>query len=129
MRLFLYGTLLDDDLRACRGGAPGLRRGGTQAVLRGWQRVQFRGTPWPTLRRRRGSLVHGVVVHLGADAAARLGAWEGPPYRLRRVAVQTAARPTAAYCWIAPGGTARAWETIRQQGVRLTWPGVTDRGG
>jgi hypothetical protein len=53
--------------------------------------------------------VSGVVVDVRADVLRRLAAYEGPRYRLTRVVVRTATGKTAAYAWIAPGGTRRPW--------------------
>jgi hypothetical protein len=54
-------------------------------------------------------VVSGAVVDVAADVLQRLVAYEGPTYRLTRVVVQTASGKTAAYAWIAPGGTHRPW--------------------
>jgi gamma-glutamylcyclotransferase (GGCT)/AIG2-like uncharacterized protein YtfP len=99
MRLFLYGTLLGDP--RVGPSAP--------ASLTGWRRVALRGTRYPTLRRDRQGAVTGAVVDVSAPVLRRLIAYEGPVYRLARVVVQTASGKTAAYAWIAPGGTRRPW--------------------
>jgi gamma-glutamylcyclotransferase (GGCT)/AIG2-like uncharacterized protein YtfP len=99
MRLFLYGTLLADR----RLGA------GTAATLTGWRRVVLRGTRYPTLRHDRRGAVSGAAVEVPAHVLRRLVAYERPTYRLMRVVVQTPSGKTAAYAWIAPGGTRRPW--------------------
>jgi gamma-glutamylcyclotransferase (GGCT)/AIG2-like uncharacterized protein YtfP len=101
MRLFLYGTLLDDHR---------LARSQVAATLQGWRRVVLRRTPYPTLRRDRSSCVPGIVVDVPARTLAQLNAYEGPAYRLTRVVVDTPSGKTAAHAWIAPGGTHRAWK-------------------
>lgn len=110
MRLFLYGTLLDPATLAARSGNAVLWIRQQPARLPGWQRVRLRGSPYPTLRRYRAGCVAGVVVDVSAPALARLAAYEGPPYRLTRVVVQTAKGKTTAHTWIAPGGTSRQWK-------------------
>jgi hypothetical protein len=100
VRLFIYGTLLDD---------AALMADAVPATLRGWQRVGLRGIRYPTLRRRRNGVVSGAVVDAAADVLRRLVAYEGPTYRPTRVVVQTASGKTAANAWIAPGGTHRPW--------------------
>lgn len=111
MRLFLYGTLLQPELRARRGGSPALRHSsGEAARLLGWERMAQRGARWPTLRRRRCAVVDGLVLPVGAAALARFGAWEGPAYRLYRVVVQTSRGNAVARCWTAPG-TCRRWRS------------------
>lgn len=99
MRLFLYGPLLGDH-----------RLGpSVPATLMGWRRVVLRGTRYQTLRRERRGAVAGAVVDVPAPMLRRLVAYEGPAYRLTRVVVRTASGKTAAYAWIAPGGTRRPW--------------------
>jgi gamma-glutamylcyclotransferase (GGCT)/AIG2-like uncharacterized protein YtfP len=110
MRLFLYGTLMDPTTLAQRSGDPGLPRTRQRAWITGWQRVALPGVPWPTLRRGHGGMVSGVTVTVGASALRRLSAYEGPAYRLRRVVVATLTGKTAAWTWIAPGGTTRRWK-------------------
>ena len=109
MRLFLYGTLLDAGTRARRGGTPRAYRRGKPARLHGWQRVTLRGTAFPTLRRVRTGVVYGTLLDVDAHCLARLAAWEGPEYRLRRVLVQAGGRRLSVRCWVAPAGTCRAW--------------------
>ena len=100
MRLFLYGTLLGDRW-AWAAASP--------ATLIGWRRVALRGTRYPTLRRDRRALWRVRWWMCRHRVLRRLVAYEGPAYRLTRVVVQTASGKTAAYAWIAPGGTRRPW--------------------
>ena len=88
MRLFLYGTLLDPDTLARRSGDAALPP--VPAVLTGWRRVAMRGGRYPTLRRHRVGAVRGIVLAVPARVLGRLGAYEGPAYRLTRVVVATA---------------------------------------
>lgn len=111
MRLFLYGTLLDRDMLARRSGDAAMAAAHRiPATLHGWERVTLPGTPWPTLRRRRGGVVAGLVVNAGAAALRRLAAYEGSAYRLRPVVVATTAGTAVARAWIAPGGKHREWK-------------------
>ena len=106
MRLFLYGTLLDPArLAACAG--PGLRP--VAAVLRGYRRVGLRFTPYPTLTRAWRGRVEGAVVDVTAPGVRRLMAYEGPRYRLLRVAVRSVRGNTVAFAWIAAAATRRPW--------------------
>ena len=106
MRLFIYGTLLDPGrLGTLVGRGLPLQ----PADLPGWRRVGLRGTPYPTLRRAFRARVAGAVINVDAAALRRLTAYEGAQYRLRRVAVHTRGRKTAALAWIAPAVTARPW--------------------
>jgi gamma-glutamylcyclotransferase (GGCT)/AIG2-like uncharacterized protein YtfP len=109
MLLFLYGSLLDPERLARRAGRPGLARRLDPAILLGWRRVALRGGRWPTLRRARGAEVAGVLAHVDRVALSRLHAFEGPAYRLARVAVRTAHGKTGAFAWIARAATVRPW--------------------
>jgi gamma-glutamylcyclotransferase (GGCT)/AIG2-like uncharacterized protein YtfP len=80
MRLFLYGTLLDPDTLASRGGVSGAPTRLVAATLRGWKRVKMRDECYPTLRRDRTGSVRGAVVTVRAQMLARLAAYEGPAY-------------------------------------------------
>ena len=110
MRVFLYGTLLDRAVLARRSGRP-LR--GTLpeiASLRGWRRVAMTVGPFPTLRRQAGGRVVGALHRAAAADAARLAAYEGPRYRLIRVAVATPRGQCPAWTWIAAAASRRPWK-------------------
>jgi gamma-glutamylcyclotransferase (GGCT)/AIG2-like uncharacterized protein YtfP len=106
MRLFLYGSLLAPAVLARRAGRPG-GFALNAAWLDGWRRVAIRGGRWPTLRRAR-AVVRGAVAEVDAAALRRLGAYEGPRYRLRRVTARGARDILPAFAWIAPEATRRA---------------------
>jgi gamma-glutamylcyclotransferase (GGCT)/AIG2-like uncharacterized protein YtfP len=110
MRLFLYGTLLDADTLATRGGHACLPARLVPAALRGRRRVAVRGGRYPTLRRERTGVVHGGSLIASAHALRKLAAYEGPAYRLTRVVVDTPNGKTAAHTWIALGGTRVPWK-------------------
>jgi hypothetical protein len=110
MRLFVHGMLLDPAILARRGGHRSAAARRTGAALRGWERVALPRARWPTLRRRRGSVVSGVVLDVPTAAGRRLAACEGSAYRPKPVVVTTANGNTSAHVWIAPGGTRRPWK-------------------
>jgi len=110
MRLFLYGTLLDADTLAKRGGEANLPKRRTAATLDGWRRVAKRGGRYPTLRRQRGNRVDGTLLTVSARAMARLSAYEGSAYRLTPVVVTTRKGKTAAHAWITADATRRSWK-------------------
>ena len=90
MCYFFYGTLLDHDVRRAVLGplADGLTP--QPARLADWRRVRLAGRAYPVIVPRRGSTVEGCLVHgMPASAAARLTRFEGPEYRLARLAVAT----------------------------------------
>src|SRR5690242_4645056 len=97
VRLFVYGTLLHPRRLAAHSGEPGLRP--APATLRGWRRVRFSGTPFPTLRRDPYASVSGAVIEAGAAALHRIAAYEGSQYRLVRVRVRTGNGVVAAFTW------------------------------
>jgi gamma-glutamylcyclotransferase (GGCT)/AIG2-like uncharacterized protein YtfP len=83
MRLFVYGTLLDPDLRAL---VAGRRLAARPAVLRGWRCRRVRGRTYPAILPDARGTVAGAVIDAVDDAAfARLVAYEGAGYRLRPV--------------------------------------------
>lgn len=94
-RLFLYGTLLDRELRAAVIGT------GPQepvpATLRGFRRVRLAGTPYPTLRPTTGAAVNGLFLGgLTPASLDRLAVYEGQAYRLIRCTVSVSDRRFAA---------------------------------
>ena len=109
MLLFLYGSLLDPATLARRSGDPALPGRGNPALLAGRQRAGLAHAPFPTLRRKPRGRVKGLAIRVPAAALRRLNAYEGPAYRLTRVVVATPRGKTAAWTWIAPGGTRRPW--------------------
>ncbi len=106
MILFLYGTLLDRRVLTRVSGDPLLWRRLVPAILADHRRVLLRGTPYPTLVPAPGERVEGAVLETGPQALSRLAAYEGPPYRLVPLRVQTARGPRTARAWIAPPGLA-----------------------
>ncbi|WP_426959903.1 gamma-glutamylcyclotransferase family protein [Muricoccus radiodurans] len=113
--VFLYGTLLDPRVLACRSGDPRLPRAMRPAVLEGQGRVLFRGTPYPTLVPQAGGRVEGALVRPGPAALAGLRAYEGPCYRLVPLRVQGRRGAVMARAWIVPRRMAGTipWEPLR----------------
>ncbi len=112
MRYFVYGTLLDPELRNQVLGRGGRRLPTQMAWLDGYCRVQMGGTPYPTLRRQPGRTVRGLLLS-GIDArlAERLARYEGTDYRRHRCTVRVA------------GGTRAAWIflTAAHRATKLGW--------
>ncbi|RYI99305.1 MAG: gamma-glutamylcyclotransferase [Acetobacteraceae bacterium] len=102
MLLFLYGTLLDPRVLVRQSGEPALPRRLRPARLPGYARVALRGTPYPTLVARPGTVTEGALLRAGSAAYARLAAYEGADYRLVPVRVQTGRGPMRARAWMAP---------------------------
>jgi len=98
--LFLYGTLLDRRTLARRSGDPGLPRRLRPAVLHGYRRVAFRGTPYPTLIPCPSGRVHGALLRPAPPALAALRRYEGPCYRLVPLRVVTPHGPVRARGWV-----------------------------
>ena len=75
----------------------------------------LRFTPYPTLRKAWRGRVEGAVVEVDAAGLRRLMAYEGPRYRLMRVAVRrirgnnAGIANTGAFVWIAAAATGRPW--------------------
>ncbi|WP_408639605.1 gamma-glutamylcyclotransferase family protein [Roseomonas populi] len=100
--VFLYGTLLDRRILARRSGDPGLPRAMRPAVLNGFRRVVFRGTPYPTLVPSPHGQVEGALIRPAASAVAALRRYEGACYRLIPIRVHGPRGPVLARAWVVP---------------------------
>ena len=89
-------------LRA-RSGDALLHRTARAAVLDGHARVFFRGTPYPTLARRAGGCVAGLLARPGPAAMRALRRHEGRCCRLVPVRVRTARGAVRAVAFAVPG--------------------------
>lgn len=86
--LFVFGTLLDADLRRVVLG-PHDRPVLSSAHLRGFARQRVAGESFPMLVPAPGGLVEGALIGgLGPQALARLRFYEGPGYALRPLTVE-----------------------------------------
>ena len=84
MRLFFYGTLLDDDIRRLVLGRA-LDAALRPALLRHFRRVYVAGRPYPMILPHRGGAVQGAIAErLGRDELDRIQNYEGDSYRLER---------------------------------------------
>ena len=88
---FVYGTLLDDDVRAAVLGRAGPGEPPIAATLAGFRRVPVTGQSFPALivdprGRVEGALVAGIAI----VEAARLSYFEGPEYQPLRKRVERA---------------------------------------
>ncbi len=106
-RLFVYGTQLDPELFEAVTGLTHQAAGARPARLKGFRRVQVRGEVYPTLLRAPAGVIEGLVVGpLAEDVMARLRTYEGEPYRLEPVTVETEAGPAAALVWLTDAASA-----------------------
>lgn len=89
MQLFVYGTLLDPDVRRIVMQQDVPRENIEEASIHGFRRVHMPGRNWPMLLAHHGSgRVDGVVLHgLDAQALHRLVVFEGDEYHLVPMAV------------------------------------------
>jgi hypothetical protein len=78
------------------------------AALSGFQRVAFRGTPYPTLLPSPGQRVDGALIRPAPHAMAALRRYEGACYRLIPVRVLAARGPVHARAWVVPRFMAQA---------------------
>ena len=122
MRLFFYGTLIDDEVRRLVVGAAVAV---TSARVIGFRRVVVAGRDYPMLRHRAGRRVEGVLTGpLAPEAIRRLRFYEGREYRLRPIQVECGpeGRVTAAAFFCPPGVAAdhREWrlDQWRRRGKR-----------
>jgi gamma-glutamylcyclotransferase (GGCT)/AIG2-like uncharacterized protein YtfP len=96
MDLFVYGTLMDEDVlgRVIGRAVPASRIGA--AFVDGYRRVYVEGTYFPILVPVPGGSVEGrLITGLGAQAVARLSRFEGRQFRLERMPVRLARGRTA----------------------------------
>lgn len=88
MRLFVYGTLQDEDV--LRLAAMCEVPGGLPATLAGYVAVPVRGVSYPTLRRSSGGLARGRLLPIADRTVLRaLERYEGPDYRRLGVRVRS----------------------------------------
>jgi gamma-glutamylcyclotransferase (GGCT)/AIG2-like uncharacterized protein YtfP len=112
VRLFLYGTLAEAQTLARCGGRP-LRATPLPARLAGFERVQLRGTRYPTLRRAPRATVEGMLARVTAETMRRLVAYESGRYRRIRVRVGTARGMAAASCFYGDAPTRVGWRAAQ----------------
>lgn len=87
--IFVYGTLLDPDVRAAVLGAPASPI--TTASLTGWRRVPVKGELFPMLVSDPAGKVDGELIHLRSDTEwRRIEYFEGDMQVLRPVDVRRA---------------------------------------
>ncbi len=104
---FVYGTLVDADVRTRVLGHP-IRRGRVRpAVIEGWRRVTVAGASYPGLVPESGRRVDGLLL-TGVTAAeeARLIRFEGGEYEIVDVTVRAAGRDVAARMFVTRPGVA-----------------------
>jgi gamma-glutamylcyclotransferase (GGCT)/AIG2-like uncharacterized protein YtfP len=88
---FVYGTLLDDDVRALVLGRGGPAESPTPATLAGFRRVPVMGHSFPALiADPRGRVEGALIAGVGIAEAARLSYFEGPEYQALRRPVERA---------------------------------------
>lgn len=115
MRVFFYGTLMDEAVRRAVLGATARRLSIVPATLAGWRRVHVRGRDYPVVVPAAGRTVDGALAD-GIDAAGirRLDAFETAEYRRRMLEVRTEAgetRPAWVYVAVdAAVATAMPWD-------------------
>ena len=106
MDLFVYGTLLDDDVRRAVLGAVAQRSLLVPARLAGWRRVYLRGRHYPVIVPHKDSVVAGaLLLDLAASSVSRLSRFEGPEYRLAGLTVVADDGSVAAKGFIGSGKT------------------------
>jgi len=112
--LFVFGTLLDADIRAAVLG-PRWRRRGRPARLIGFEKLYVAGEAYPALRRRPGATCKGALLPAPDDLAlARLDRHEGAEYRRGAVYVATGGKLRRADCYLTAEGTTLARIRWRQ---------------
>ena len=96
MDLFVYGTLMDEDVlrRVIGRPVPSAQIG--VAFVDGYRRVYVKDTYFPILVPAEGGAVEGrLITGLGAEAVERLTRFEGRQFQLKRLPVRLARGRTA----------------------------------
>ncbi|WP_458097697.1 gamma-glutamylcyclotransferase family protein [Roseomonas sp. WA12] len=93
---------------ARRSGDARLPRTMRPASLKGFGRVVFRGTPYPSLLPSPGQCVDGALIRPAPHAMAALRRYEGACYRLIPVRALTPRGPVRARAWVVPRFMAQA---------------------
>ncbi len=119
MRYFVYGTLLDADVRRAVLGKAVVRLHLRPATLKGFRRVAAPGRCYPTLRPDPRGQVDGAVLDGVTPAMAeRLARYEGEEYRVIRHRVKVAGASLEALVFVPRAGRPPAgptWDLIRWQ--------------
>jgi gamma-glutamylcyclotransferase (GGCT)/AIG2-like uncharacterized protein YtfP len=96
MDLFVYGTLMDEDVLKRVIGRPVPQASVGVAFVDGYRRVYVKGTYFPILVPAEDGAVEGrLITGLGAQAVERLTRFEGRQFQLRRLLVRLAQGRTA----------------------------------
>lgn len=89
--LFIFGTLMDEDVLSAVLGHVMPPRNREPAIARGWRRPVISGRTYPMLSPHPGGRVEGVLLRgLDERDRDRLDYYEGPEYRLGLVEVRLA---------------------------------------
>ena len=119
MRLFVYGTLLDSDLRHSILGPAVRRLSLMDAILRGYRCVAIHSSVYPTLRRDRAAWVDGcVLTDTDPTMDARLMDYEGEGYHCARRLVEISGMGLAMaglFLTTSPTPTGPSWSLIEWQ--------------
>ena len=105
MRVFVYGTLLDADVRIAVLGRTAAMLPVEPATLEGYRRVAMRGRTYPVIVPDANGTVAGALLRgLSRAAFAKLEAYETDEYRVADVVVTSGAeRSIAAKAFVASG--------------------------
>ena len=102
MRYFVYGTLLDHQVRQIvLGAAAANQLNETPALLYGYRCVTAAGVTYPTLRRAPGGEVTGAILDgVSKEMAAKLADYEDDSYRVTTRTVDVEGRQVTARVFV-----------------------------
>lgn len=105
MRYFVYGTLLDRQVRQIvLGTAAANRLTETPALLYGYRCVTAAGATYPILRRAPGGEVTGAILDgISKEMGAKLADYEGDNYRVTTHTVEVEGRQVTAQVFVPSG--------------------------
>lgn len=99
--LFVYGTLMDADVRTLVIGRPLEAAQAQPAILKNMRRVYIAGRVYPMVVPRRGDAVPGLLLSaLSEEDFARLDAFEGGDYRRERQPVWPDGKAEPVNAWL-----------------------------
>jgi len=119
-RMFVYGTLLHDDiLRKLIGVVPPSQ----PATLQGFRRMRMLDRPWPVIRPAPAAKVSGrILTGLKRGQLRQIDRYEGKEYKRKRVRVRLPdGRHCNAWAYVAAAGGGEPWSNESEQRHRRRW--------
>lgn len=127
--LFLYGTLMDEDVLGLVLGRD-VETDAQPAALAGWRVAAISGRDFPGLWPSAGGVAQGLALDVTRQEILRLNRYEGSHYHLREVTIDlpasghgVVAKTYMAKPWVRPGGpwTLEYWQHRHKAAYMRRW--------